>query len=589
MHSKNTNLHTLRFYCMSLQLGVKRFGIFFLFYILSGQIHGQEIPFGQMFEITRMEGQGNMGISLDLTSDAISTILQHNRIDKPSYQPGKSPIKIVVGDANDHALGYFQLKFRNYSGHNGVDTASWTIYRYASEGGEFLDSIQSESTINLGFEQFIPEWNMFVTIEQKNYIVRSGIAGIPKLITTPIEATIEFENTTHPWLTGVKDLDGEIPENWILSGNENEVDFLCYNDKQISDIDENFEQLLEGVVTHFSLIRTCGEMAPLGGNPNFNSNSTTHATSTSQANSVDLIFTTDKSKWTRSVVVELCQQESESIGGAYVAKPRNSASVDKNGLSFGHTDYIPSEGNLVSSQGMGWFPGYAIDVETGRRLNIVFGENSCLPEENGADMIWNPTSTLYDQEGNPKFGGQHVIYVIGEGINGTAMPIYDSCQTFFNGVSSSSSTANRNAWVNAMWVLYPLVAPERELLETDVTIRIRIVKAYNNYLMTGENSGMPMFDWDLPFLVGTSGLETQEDFFTNDINLVPNPATSSVFVQWKTNSVTNLQLFSSDGHLVYASEISPEEHFKQIPLDHLSSGLYIVRIGGLSSKLVIQK
>ena len=25
-------------------------------------------------------------------------------------------------------------------------------------------------------------------------------------------------------------------------------------------------------------------------------------------------------------------------------------------------------------KGMGWFPGYAIDIETGERLNIVFAE-----------------------------------------------------------------------------------------------------------------------------------------------------------------------------------------------------------------------
>ena len=31
---------------------------------------------------------------------------------------------------------------------------------------------------------------------------------------------------------------------------------------------------------------------------------------------------------------------------------------------------------------MGWFPGYAIDVESGCRLNIFFGENSVYrPDE----------------------------------------------------------------------------------------------------------------------------------------------------------------------------------------------------------------
>ena len=30
----------------------------------------------------------------------------------------------------------------------------------------------------------------------------------------------------------------------------------------------------------------------------------------------------------------------------------------------------------LSRVGFGWFPGYAIDVETGQRLNVFFGENS---------------------------------------------------------------------------------------------------------------------------------------------------------------------------------------------------------------------
>ena len=34
-------------------------------------------------------------------------------------------------------------------------------------------------------------------------------------------------------------------------------------------------------------------------------------------------------------------------------------------------------------RGTGWFPGYAINVETGERLNIVYGENSWLVGERG--------------------------------------------------------------------------------------------------------------------------------------------------------------------------------------------------------------
>ena len=47
---------------------------------------------------------------------------------------------------------------------------------------------------------------------------------------------------------------------------------------------------------------------------------------------------------------------------------------------------------------MGWFPGYAIDLETGERLNVIFSEDSWLAGENGRDMIWNPTSNIVTEE-----------------------------------------------------------------------------------------------------------------------------------------------------------------------------------------------
>ena len=62
---------------------------------------------------------------------------------------------------------------------------------------------------------------------------------------------------------------------------------------------------------------------------------------------------------------------------------------------------------------MGWFPGYAIDVETGERLNMAFGEDSWLGGDNGRDMIWNPTSRRYSGvNGDVVWGGKHTIFCI---------------------------------------------------------------------------------------------------------------------------------------------------------------------------------
>ena len=59
---------------------------------------------------------------------------------------------------------------------------------------------------------------------------------------------------------------------------------------------------------------------------------------------------------------------------------------------------------------MGWFPGYAINLETGERLNVAFGEDSYQDLNNGKDMIWNPTNNA-NYPYPYAFGGKHFIYV----------------------------------------------------------------------------------------------------------------------------------------------------------------------------------
>ena len=84
--------------------------------------------------------------------------------------------------------------------------------------------------------------------------------------------------------------------------------------------------------------------------------------------------------------VYLVSGELIGVVGEIVKLPgQDLLSVDKDGKQ------------IPGSYGLSWFPGYAINVETGERLNIVFGEDSSLPTENGADMIWNPTNSFFDK------------------------------------------------------------------------------------------------------------------------------------------------------------------------------------------------
>ncbi len=99
---------------------------------------------------------------------------------------------------------------------------------------------------------------------------------------------------------------------------------------------------------------------------------------------------------------------------------------------------------------MGWFPGYAINVETGERLNMAFGEDSWLVQDNGRDMLWNPDSIITRPNGSNSngagvrfgeesvFGGKHYIYVFGHNVHANSViPIYDEGKELIKCLDSS--------------------------------------------------------------------------------------------------------------------------------------------------------
>jgi hypothetical protein len=215
-------------------------------------------------------------------------------------------------------------------------------------------------------------------------------------------------------------------------------------------------------------------------------------------NSVDIIFTDDTSKWSRVCVVEAQDDPALSVGNQIKMGLRQSPSVDKDGND-----------DASGTMGMGWFPGYAIDIETGERLNIIFAEDSWQTSENGDDMIWNPTSKIRTDlrpdfnpqtnefsGGNYLFGGKHFIYVL----NGSSLA--KGHEDYINGNLADADNApnyDKGAWVHAKlsstpllpyqfdvfenigWVGIPLLGEGRELLTNDVRVKLRVSKPYKQY------------------------------------------------------------------------------------------------------------
>src|SRR5690606_12185973 len=108
--------------------------------------------------------------------------------------------------------------------------------------------------------------------------------------------------------------------------------------------------------------------------------------------SVDIVFTSDKSKWSKSLVLEMADDNNNIIVGHFLSEGNTPKFFVRSHRSW--TGDVDNDGNPIyassaTDTGFSYFPGYAIDQETGERLNIIFGENSALRDYNGKDLIWN--------------------------------------------------------------------------------------------------------------------------------------------------------------------------------------------------------
>jgi hypothetical protein len=576
------------------------------------------MEYGHSPQITRIDGYGNGNRSLDFTPATLTQILTDGFMENPTYDYGKGPINIKVVDPLALAPGYFECKFRDYiapTTGNGADTASWVVYQYDTKGGNIIDSVSSDQTIAVDNEQIIPKWGISVQIHQENYYFASGSGNVSAKYTDMIESSIEFADSSKRWLTGVSDNDAYFPTNWVRSGDyapETDVNvdaYEClpdgpsyldpcqYRDESGVDPDQKYEALLNGTIAPHRLVGYQADYMPLAYYGTFTGSSKTNA-SISFLPSVNIILTSDKSKWTRCPVIELGRNTALNVGSAAAGAMRKSPSVNKEGQPDG------------AGNGMGWFPGYAVDLESGARLYMAFGENSFLGGENGADMKWNPTDRFISNVGTPLMGGMHAIYVfsynqktINGFSNGFDFPAYVPSEAEANGsnflqnkwleVETNSSTAKRELYGSLSWVSYPLLRPTQSLLSTDVTIKLRVNKEYKNFVGSSENGGKPMYSWSMDDIATVTADKDQLAEALKMINVVPNPYYA--FSEYERNKLDNrikiinlperclIRIYSSNGKLIRTIKKDSPETFQDWNLTNhvnipVASGMYLIHI-----------
>lgn len=351
------------------------------------------------------------------------------------------------------------------------DSVSWELYdktnnRFyypnfsASESDEAATSYSiTLKPIKVGDETFFPELGFSIRIGQVSdpgeVADFTNFGGVSSSYSGPVPetflgASMVYENPSATWLNPVKDVDGSTPSNWILSGtNKTKGQEDAYYTKDASgdaeaftDPQKQFGKILDGTWAPYPLCagyypitatRVFGGPAYNGqvtskdksnGNPITNNGSLPYAGNTDlrKISSVLIVYTKDQSKWTRCPVLEMQEVSELANGNSLFFEPRRVASVDKNGTPTSASQMTvsstnPNDPNYISGMGMGWFPGYAINIETGERLNMAFGEDSYQKENNGDDMIWNPTSDA-NSPYSYTFGGKHFVYVFGNSIEG---------------------------------------------------------------------------------------------------------------------------------------------------------------------------
>lgn len=480
--------------------------------------------YGDGPELTRVEGQGNGGRDLTLTQQSINTIVTSvdGRLDTITYANGQGPVDIKVVDPKNLPNADFVFRMHDSITPGDLDDAYWSLECVGGDCPEVASSTTVWAKKPIGFsngnEQLIPEWGLSVFLEQT---IDPGDEDSGNGFIT---ARVSYSGTNF-WLTAVPDVDGPTPFNWIRSGTQ--ADDPPGTGDYSEDDDQVYETVLNGTWAPWKLAsHQDSVMSPTWSK--FKS-----LNKLENLASVDVVIVDDQDLWTRCPVLEIGDDFIPTIGDAERFNLRMSPSVGKDGNPDG-----------TGTMGMGWFPGYAINVETGERLNMAFGENSWLQQSNGADMIWNPTDEIVDGNFdpdlltpfvNPLFGGGHYIYVFGH--NGDDVdddvPAYDEGAFIYGKLSLNNfdpgDPDKRRVFKDAMWVNMPILAPGGKFLSNKVTFNLRVTKPYLNDFAPGWSVTAPVNE-NLPmYTFSTSEFATvREDLTTAEsaldlIKAVPNP------------------------------------------------------------------
>jgi len=549
--------------------------------------------YGEGVVVSRLEGAGTGENFLDLSDETLTSLWNGSNPDTVlTYKPGRGPITVNIFNPFEVRDGEYEVRLvdGNLTDNKLDANARWELRRLPD--GQV---VASESTIARLNEQLVSQYGFSVTISQAQepgdkIDAENGAIG----------GEVAYSDTRNPWLRGYPDEDfGKF--DWVNNDSgtleldpESEFDPL----KGLSTIGNGW--FVPYALANWRLDPSIVSLTPawteratatqgiLNQNAVGSTDPLRYANLRSLPN-VDIVLTKDKSKWSRCVIIESASYLYTHTDAAFPPKdpayvtegPANKLRVMfdvRYGLSVGKDDanndglpdpdgaVYPDEAGIPAAfkgqpvRGMGWFPGYAIDVETGTRLNIFFGENSVYrksdanPDWTGRDMLFNPTNAFLTNgnivdDGLPRdyyeylVGGQHWIYV-------TRTP-YDENRELRNRLTpefAASAVAKVQQIGRIAWTGMLQLAPgarmnslNEGLIPNETTIKLRVGNRYQPWYEDGNSkklTGHPVYRFKIEGREAKPLESAQVESALDSIKMVPNPYYG--YSQYESSQFSNI-------------------------------------------------
>ena len=561
--------------------------------------------------ITQLEGRGNGGTAMELSEETVAEILANGFAVAPKYQGGAGPVSVKVIDPT--LVPRTKMRMGMYKGSIAGTTAVDSLSKWYIVYNN--DTIFSDTSIAVGTEQILGYYENNVIFRRigLSATVRDSPNGgeRPESGNGVIATSSFYAEPSRAWITFLPDNSQNSIFDWIKAGPSG-------GDPLVATGDPNrfFENLVPGDVPGTNI--SGGTWSPMRYAAPTAIHPGAFATQPDglplpipfrerarldSLRSVDIVITPNKDLWTKVVVLEMCEDPTLSQGGRRRNHLRAAASVDKNGVVDANE----------TREGFGWFPGYAINIETGQRLNMAFGEDSRLSITNGRDMIWNPDTVLFGDQlaGQPQIvmGGKHFIYVFGSAYDQGERNYQVLTRTLGGGNPSPNNlpiNVIRDFYGDVMYTSIPLRRAGRKLLDNAYTAKIRMGTRYRNFVVPGttvENNGRPLYEIDATSLAPIRNDMATAKSALDMIRVVPNPYYAAS--RYETSQVDNrvkftnlpqrcdIRIYTLGGSLVRT--LRKDDPFTFVDWDLLNqeripvaSGAYIIHINapGIGEKVV---